>query len=401
MVCTEKGKHQILLFFIYLSLWWLWCSAISAYVKAENIDSMKAGDTLNASATDKLCSKEGTYCMTFNQNTDSENLAYLSIYGQGKGDWLVWTANRDQPVDINSVVLSLNYSGVLKLESKIGEPIILYASPPPFNNSNYIFATLLDTGNFVVKDIQKNTTLWQSFDHPTDSLLSGMKLGVNHETGENWSLVSSISDSIPASGPFRLEWEPTRKELVIKRREKVYWSSGKLVNNNSFEHIPGEDFKVKVVSDNKEEYFTYTTLNEDGLTKWTLLQTGQLINREGSDIARADMCYGYNTNDGCQKWGEVEIPTCRNSGDKFDSKPVYTSEYIEYDIPNASYGISDCQEICWSNCSCFGFKSLYDNGTGCKILGSTKGLNVAGSADTLFYILVKNKTDHKGTFRFN
>jgi len=43
------------------------------------------------------------------------------------------------------------------------------------------------------------------------------------------------------------------------------------MKNNRFEHIPREDFEVKVVSD---EYFTYTTLNEDGHTKWTLLQTG-------------------------------------------------------------------------------------------------------------------------------
>jgi len=49
----------------------------------------------------------------------------------------------------------------------------LYASPTHFNNST-IAATLLDTGNFVLKD------------HPTDNFLPGMKLGVNHKTGENW-----------------------------------------------------------------------------------------------------------------------------------------------------------------------------------------------------------------------
>ncbi|AET02745.1 putative protein kinase RLK-Pelle-DLSV family [Medicago truncatula] len=396
MVCTEKGKPRVLLFFTYLCLWWWWFTTTSIYVKAENTDSMKPGDILNVSATSTLCSKQGKYCMSFNQNTDPENLTYLSIFGKGKDDWLVWISNRNQPVDINSASLSLNYSGVLKIESKIGKPIILYASPPPFNNRNYIVATLLDTGNFVLKDIQKNIVLWQSFDHPTDSLLPGMKLGVNRKTGENWSLVSSISDSILAPGPFSLEWEATRKELVIKRREKVYWTSGKLMKNNRFENIPGEDFKVKVVSD---EYFTYTTQNENGLTKWTLLQTGQLINREGGasgDIARADMCNGYNTNGGCQKWGEAKIPACRNPGDKFENKPVYSNDNIVYNIKNASLGISDCQEMCWGNCSCFGFNNYYGNGTGCVFLVSTEGLNIASSGYELFYILVKN-TDHKVT----
>jgi hypothetical protein len=172
------------------------------------------------------------------------------------------------------------------------------------------------------------------------------------------------------------------------------------MKNKRFEHIAGEDFEVKVVSD---EYFTYTTQNEDGLTKWTLLQTGQLINREGGesgDIARADMCYGYNTNGGCQKWGEAEIPTCRNPGDKFDNKPVYGNDNIVNNIENASYCISDCQEMCWSNCSCFGFKNLYGNETGCVFLVSTEGLNIASSGYDLFYILVKN-ADHKGMYNSN
>ncbi|KEH19153.1 Serine/Threonine kinase family protein [Medicago truncatula] len=350
---------------------------------------MKPGDILNASATSTLCSKQGRYCMNFNQNTDFDNLTYLSIFAKGKDNWLVWIANRDQPVDMDSAVLSLNQSGALKIESKIGEPIILYASRQHSNNSSNIVATLLDTGNFVLKDIQKNIVLWQSFDHPTDSLLPGMKLGVNRKTGEKWSLVSSISDSSPASGTFRLEWEPTRKELVIKHREKVYWTSGKLLINNTFEYISGEDFEVNVVSNKEEEYFTYWP-NEDGFTKWTLLQTGLLINSEGRDIARADLCNGFNTNGGCQKWNEL----CRNPGDMFDSKLVYVNENMVYDIANTNYGINDCEEICWSNCSCFGFRNFYGNGTGCLFLVSTEGLNIASSGYELFNILVKN-TDPK------
>jgi len=393
MVCSEKGIPQLLLLFTYLSLWWWWwCTAISIYVKAENTDSMKLGDKLNASTTSMLCSKQDRYCMSFNQTTQSENLTYLSIFAKGT-TWVVWIANRNQPVDKNSAVLSLDYSGVLKIQSKMGEPIILYASPQPFNNST-IVATLLDTGNFVLKDIQKNIVLWQSFDHPTDSWLPEMKLGVNRKTGENWSLVSYISASIPASGPFTLEWEPTRKELVIKRREKAYWTSGKLMKNKTFEHIPGEDFEYNI--NNEEEYFTYKTPNEV-LTIWTLLETGQLINRGGVDIARADLCNGYNTDGGCQKWGDAEIPTCRNPGDMFDSKLGFSNKDLLYNIENASYGISDCQDMCWSNCSCFGFKPFYDNRTGCVILVSSKGFNVAGIGVDSFYILDKN-TNHKGMY---
>ena len=392
VLCSAQGKPQVFLLFTYLSLW-CWATNISIYVKAEIIYSLKPGDTLNA--TSDLCSERRTYCMSF-------YISYLSIYSKWNSDWVVWNANRNQPVDINSAVLSLNNSGVLKIESKFGEPIILYDSRQHSNNSN-IVATLLDTGNFVLLVFQKNI-VWESFDHPTDSLLPGMKLGVNHKTGHKWSLVSSISDSIPASGPFSLEWEATRKELVIKRREKVYWTSGKLMKNNRFKYIPGENFKVEIVSNEEEEYFRYTAPNEE-LIIWTLFQTGQLINREGGesgDIARADVCNGYNTNGGCQRWGEVKIPACRNPGDKFDSKRVYSNDNILYNIENASYGISDCQEMCWSNCSCFGFNYLYViNETGCVFLVSSKGLNIASSGSDNFNILIQNPTDHKGMYNSN
>ena len=55
-----------------------------------------------------------------------------------------------------------------QIEFEFGKPIILYASPTPFNNST-IAATLLNTGHFVLQDIQMKTALWQCFDHPSDS----------------------------------------------------------------------------------------------------------------------------------------------------------------------------------------------------------------------------------------
>ncbi|XP_061357604.1 G-type lectin S-receptor-like serine/threonine-protein kinase At1g67520 [Gastrolobium bilobum] len=341
-----------------------------------------------------LCSENGKYCMIFNQLTPDQNFAYLRIYAQGNEDWLVWVANRDQPVDQDSAVLLLDHYGVLKIESKDGDPIILYSSPQPVNNT---MATLLNTGNFVLQQLHPNgtkTVLWQSFDHPTDTLIPGMKLGVNLKTGHNWSLVSWFTDNIPSSGPFRLEWEPRRRELIIRRGAQVYWTSKEL-GNNRFEHISGE-FQYDIVSNENEEYFTLTTGNEEH-TIWTLLGTGQLMNRKGNDIARADKCYGYNDDGGCQKW--EKIPTCRDPGDEFDIKvgfPPSTNNNITSYQANSSYGPSDCQAFCWSNCSCVGFSALYDNGTGCILWNSMVGISVASSGGQKFYVKVNN-THRKGT----
>jgi len=248
----------------------------------------------------------------------------------------MWIGNRNQPADKDSAVLSLNHSGVLKIESKDIEPIILYSSPQPYENTE---AILLDTGNFVLQQLHPNgtnTTLWQSFDHPTDSLLPGMKLGVNLKTGRKWSLVSWLSSPNPNPGAFELEWEPLRRELIIKRKGKVCWASGDL-GKGGFMHKT----HYMVVSNENESYFTITSSNEE-LTRWVPLETGQLINRNGDDdVARADLCYGCKTDEGCQQW--EEIPFCRHRGDVFESREGYPNDDMRTDLANSSYGPSDCR----------------------------------------------------------
>ncbi|CAK9181283.1 unnamed protein product [Ilex paraguariensis] len=63
------------------------------------------------------------------------------------------------------------------------------------SNSSKIVASkpilqLLDTGNLVVKnefdDNSGGSYIWQSFDHPCDTLIPGMKLGWNLRTGQEW-----------------------------------------------------------------------------------------------------------------------------------------------------------------------------------------------------------------------
>ncbi|KAK7257037.1 hypothetical protein RIF29_30718 [Crotalaria pallida] len=193
--------------------------------------------------TRQLCSANNKYCIFFFRYSQERDLIYLGISSE-RND-IVWIANRNQPyVNISSLDLSLEHSGVLKIESQVEKPIILY-SPPPHSTTTNMLATLLDTGNFVLQQLNPNgstkSVLWQSFDYPTDALFPGMKLGANRKTGHSWSLVSYVSLKYPHPSPFSLEWEPKEGELNIKRRGRVIWKSGKLRNNNKFfENIPEE-----------------------------------------------------------------------------------------------------------------------------------------------------------------
>ncbi|KAK7257020.1 hypothetical protein RIF29_30696 [Crotalaria pallida] len=387
MVFCKLGKPYFLLVFTYYYYLCLWLCTSSIHVKAAK-DTLKPGGSLNDS--DELCSENGKYCMGFFQLQGDST--YLNIHSVNDDIWKVWIADRNQPVSHNkSGFLSFNRSGVLKLESKDMKPIVLY-SPSPAEatiNNNTMEAKLLDTGNFVVQQLNPNgstkSVLWQSYDFPTDTLFPRMKLGVNHKTGHNWSLVTWFSDESPAPGPFKLEWEHKEGELIITRREQVIWKSGKL-RHNRFVNIPEKYqhiYKYNVVSNHNEDYFTFTTTTEDPIT-WKLYSTGQLRATDGKDIARADKCYGNNNEGGCQKW---QIPSCRqHRGDVFEGGKGYPPTHGK-DISNetnTSYAISDCQASCWNNCSCVGFMSLYQNNdSGCifffgKSLENIFFLNGAG-----------------------
>ncbi|KAK7257036.1 hypothetical protein RIF29_30717 [Crotalaria pallida] len=377
----------------------LWCSSC-IHVEAAH-DSLKPGDSLNV--TDKLCSARNKYCIWFMRQ--ERDLAYLEIYSEDSG--VVWTANSNQPyVNTSALNLSFDHSGVLKIESQFEKPMILY-SPPPHstnNNNNNTLATILDSGNFVVQQLNPDgstkSVLWQSFDHPTSCLLPGMKLGVNHKTGHNWSLVSWTALYLPRRGPFSLEWEPKEGELNIRLRGQVIWKSGKL-RNNRFQYIPKESQlmdKYSIVSNENEDYFTFTTLSEaPRQLLWIMYETGQLTGVGGKDLARADKCYGYNTDGGCQKW---EIPTCRQPGDVFESRtgyPQIPDNDRSYET-NKSHGIGDCRAMCWSNCSCVGFGSYYNDGTGCIFFSgkSLEGVPLVIGVDKFYYMLVKKQPQHRG-----
>ncbi|GJX66785.1 G-type lectin S-receptor-like serine/threonine-protein kinase [Tanacetum coccineum] len=70
-----------------------------------------------------------------------------------------------------------------------------------------VTATLEDNGNFrLINEVDKRV-LWQSFNYTNVVLMTGMKLGYDLTTGQNWTLTSWMSNENPDSGAFMLSWE--------------------------------------------------------------------------------------------------------------------------------------------------------------------------------------------------
>jgi hypothetical protein len=135
---------------------------------------------------------------------------------------IVWVANREHPFPNSSAVLTFNQDGNLV----ISDGSLLYVVTNT-SGGNDTYAKLLDTGNLILTN-RASHILWQSFDHPTDTLLPGMKIKAG-KTG--WPLTSWQSDADPAPGLFSLQYLGSRKELVLMKGSQQYWSSPVLIDH--------------------------------------------------------------------------------------------------------------------------------------------------------------------------
>ncbi|RZC89547.1 hypothetical protein C5167_027089 [Papaver somniferum] len=106
---------------------------------------------------------------------------------------LVWTTNRnDVPLSSpSSIFLTNEGKFVLRVADNNDAPLV------PDVNEAVSYAVMHDDGNFVLY-ASDSKILWQSFDHPTDTILRGQKLkdGVDH--------ISSVSVFNQGSGKYKL-----------------------------------------------------------------------------------------------------------------------------------------------------------------------------------------------------
>ena len=360
------ATHLTLLKFLFLLFFSSFWTSHALYIKPGGMLSSFTGPLLD--------SPNGRFGLDFTRWSNYTNLCVFLVSSNDTAN-VIWYSRQGIPSanDSDEFILE-NKDGALRIRRKGGIPITLCSFA-----TNSTIATLLDSGNFVFNEVYSNGStkrvLWQSFDHLAAMLIPGMKLGVNHKTGQNWSLTSPLTLDVLIPGAFTLEWDPKGLELVIKHRGVVHWKSG-VLRDNQFENISPHltsIYDFNVVSNGDEESFSLKYKNQSlPQTLWGLSPDGQLVEVSINGAAfpvGADNCYGYNTEGGCQRWSQSD---CRHNGDKVDLKSgSFTA--IDYDLyprydstPDTNLAISDCKVKCLNNCSCVAFYYLYENATGCK-----------------------------------
>ncbi|KAM5549288.1 hypothetical protein ABKV19_000618 [Rosa sericea] len=164
---------------------------------------------------DYLASKESKFELGFFSPGNS-SYRYVGIwYSQTRvsNKTVVWVANRNNPINDTSGVLTINRYGELVLYAYNMESTPIWSTNVSWSVQNVdtstLSAQLLDTGNLVVFQADNNEIyVWQSFDYPTDTLIPGMKVGVNWKTGLEWVLTSWKSQDDPGTGDYTFRLYP-------------------------------------------------------------------------------------------------------------------------------------------------------------------------------------------------
>ncbi|OIW18866.1 hypothetical protein TanjilG_25309 [Lupinus angustifolius] len=153
---------------------------------------------------------------------------YLAIWYLSQS-YVIWIANRDQPLKDSSGVAKIHKDGNLVIMN--GQNIIIWSSNVSTNLTNST-AELHDSGNLVLYDVMSGSgsgqLLWDSFSHPTDSAVPTMRVASNPYTGKKIQYVSRKSDSDPSSGYFTVSLErlDTPEVFFWYNKTRPYWRTG-------------------------------------------------------------------------------------------------------------------------------------------------------------------------------
>jgi hypothetical protein len=384
---------------------------------------------------DFLFSKNKTFVLGF-FSPGTSSYRYVGIWYNFSADMVMWVANRDNPVNDTTGILTVSNDGNLVLVQNNSQALPLWSTNVSVSASsnNTIVAQLLDSGNLVLfQQAENQNVLWQSSDHPTHVLLASMKIGLDRKRGIDRYITSWNSNSDPGTGNCSLRMEPNGSpQLILYKNDEKWWRSGQW-NGIQWGGIPAMShnnvFNISFVNNQNEVTVRWSVLDPSIYSVITVDGSGQIqqLVWQGQQhgwvaiwSAPMDACDsygkcgpygdcnpytvsgfnctcfpGYEPNSpqnwdirdgsgGCKR--QEGSPSMCNNGEgfvKMENVKVPDTSAIKLD---KSLGLEACEKECLSNCSCsaYAIADVRNGGSGCMTwygdLMDTKQFTEGGEA---------------------
>ncbi|XXG55426.1 hypothetical protein AAC387_Pa03g3094 [Persea americana] len=388
----------------------LWLISLIFFpVLCNSTDTITPDQTIRDGET--LISAGEIFALGFFSPGKSKN-RYVGIwYNKIPNKTVVWTANIENPLGNSTGVLTIKGRNLVLLDGgRNNDNNITLWSTDVSTISNYSSATLTDSGNLVLTDAYQRI-LWESFDHPTNTLVPGMKFGLNRRTGFNWNLTSWKSGDDPAPGDFSVGLDPQGvPQYYLRKGFDPIWRSGPW-NGQRLSGVPimnrDSVFSWRYVA-NDDEIYLMSSGNDTSITSRFVLEDSGLFRRlmwndrnhrwNPMGVVSQDRCDRYancgaygscdpNRVDECEclRGFEPKTPSdwelrvwlggcvrrrsldCDGKGDGF-----LRLEHVK--VPDTSrsrvepgLSLEGCKEECLKKCSCTAYASadITEGGRGC------------------------------------
>uniref|UniRef100_K3ZRF9 non-specific serine/threonine protein kinase n=1 Tax=Setaria italica TaxID=4555 RepID=K3ZRF9_SETIT len=295
-------------------------------------DRLDLGKPLSPGTT--IVSDDGGFALGFFTPTNSTSTPaklYLGIwYNDIPTLTVVWVANRETPATnttSSTPTLSLTNTSNLVLSDASG--VVLWATNVTAVSGSSspaaAAAMLLNTGNLVIRS-PNGTAIWQSFDHPADSFLPGMKIRLAFATRAGVRLVSWKAPGDPSPGTFSYGIDAgTALQLFLWNGTRPLMRDGPWTGYSiasRYQANASVFVYQAIVSTDEEIYLTYTLSDGAARARFVVTVAGryQLQSWKGGgssawsvlgdwpawECSRYGHCgpYGYCDN-------TVAAPTCR------------------------------------------------------------------------------------------
>ncbi|XP_019710668.1 G-type lectin S-receptor-like serine/threonine-protein kinase At5g35370 [Elaeis guineensis] len=346
---------------------------------------------------------------------------YLTLF-HGPTNTPVWSANRNSPIPDDGLVI-LSPVGL-----SVAQPngSLLWSTPPLPSPLRAL--RLLDTGNLLLINAS-NATLWQSFDHPTDTLLSGQLLRAGS------SLTSPVSNTDFSEGDYRLTVTTSDAVMTWKESQQYYSISTDARffkdYNDDISFMVANSTGLYLLSTNQKVIFhmflaasSFRIMKLDSAGRFQIISystansSSSLNDRFVAPSSDCDLPFSCQTFGLCNSGANGTFCTCpdlfetSNTGgcspadDSLLASTCGANSSISYLSPGSGIvyfaskflmpitvgqDISACQSLCSGNCSCLAF--IYKNSSGsCYIveqqLGSVFYSKESETANSIIYVKI-------------
>ncbi|CAN6250287.1 unnamed protein product [Urochloa humidicola] len=202
-----------------------------------------------------LISKGGIFALGFFSPTNSNKRLYLGIwYHSIPGErTVVWVANRDSPIsNPSSVKLTVTNSSEMVLLDSEGRTIWMAVNTTTAGvGAHGAVAVLQDSGNFVLR-LLNGTVIWQSIDHPTDTILPNTKILLSYKAQVFPRIVAWKGPDDPSSGDFSVGIDPSSNLQTFIWNGSLPYKRTLVVNDVS---VSGGTYQSNTTSIMSQELF--------------------------------------------------------------------------------------------------------------------------------------------------